>query len=277
MVRLIAFFVGLAFVAALIVGALAPREASAPDLVKKYHLHPSEVSFSFEGPFGTYDRAQLQRGLKVFKEVCAACHGLKQVAFRSLTDLGYTEAQVKVIAKEWSNKTPSLDEKTGEAATRDAIPADKMIGPYANEVAARAANNNAYPPDLSLIAKGREEGSHYVHALIAGYGKKAPADWEVPEGLHYNPYFSNLNIAMPPPLVADDQVTYDDGTKATVNQMSTDVAAFLTWAAEPKLEVRHRTGLAVMIFLLMLTGLSYLSYRRVWADQKAKPSTTPAA
>jgi ubiquinol-cytochrome c reductase cytochrome c1 subunit len=274
MVRVIAIFAGLTLFVALMVGAFAPREASAPDLVKKYHLHATDVAFSFEGPFGTYDKAQLQRGLKVFKESCSACHGLKQVAFRSLTDLGYNEAQVKVIAKEWANKTPSVDEKTGEATTRDAIPSDKMIGPYPNEVAARAANNNAYPPDLSLITKGRHDGSQYVHSLIAGYGKKPAADWEVPEGLHYNPYFSNLNIAMPPPLVADDQVTYDDGTKASVDQMATDVAAFLTWAAEPKLEARHRTGFGVMIFLLILTGLSYLSYRRVWADQKVKPSTT---
>ncbi len=277
MVRLIAFFAGLTFAVALLVAAFMPRDTPTPDLVKKYHLAPAEVSFSFEGPFGTYDKAQLQRGLKVFKEVCSACHGLKQVSFRSLADLGYSEAQIKVIAKEWTNKIPAIDDKTGEAITRDALPFDKMVGPFLNDTAARAANNNALPPDLSLMAKGREEGSHYIHSLVSGYGKTPPKDWETPDGLYYNPYFANLNIAMPPPLAADDQVTYDDGTKATVNQMATDVAAFLTWAAEPKLEARHRTGTAVLIFLLIMTGLSYLTYRRVWADIKYKRPATTAA
>ena len=269
MVRLIAFFAGLIFAVAALVAAFIPREAAPEDLAHKYHLAPREVSFQQNGIFGTYDRAQLQRGYQVYKEVCAACHSMKRVAFRDLTAIGFTEPEVKALAK--AADVPSIDDKTGEPSTRKGIPADYLPSPYPNDVAARAANNNALPPDLSLITKAREDGPAYVHSLLTGFNRKPPADWQVPQGLHYNPYFANLNIAMPPPLTADGQVTYAEGQpKPTVDQMAKDVAAFLSWTAEPKLENRHRAGIAVEIFLGILSVLAYLTYRRVWADLKAR-------
>lgn len=241
---------------------------------KEFHRLPKEVEFSFNGPLGHYDRQQLQRGFQVFKEVCSACHGLKFVAFRDLQQIGYSEAEVKAIAKQWAIKTPDVDPATGEMSTRDPVPADRFPKPFANNVAAAAANNNAIPPDLSLMTKARHHGSAYVYSLITGYQpqpadllKKFP-DSKTPEGLHYNPYFANLNLAMAPPLVTDGQVTYGDGTNPTVDQMAQDIAAFLTWTAEPKLENRRSAGLAVVFFLLIATGLAYMSYRNIWADKK---------
>ena len=271
MIRPIAFLAGLVFVAALLVAILMPREAAEETTSHKFHKHPEALQLASDGPFGKFDRAQLQRGFQVYKEVCAACHSLHYVAFRDLEALGFTEPEVKAIANQWAIEVPSINPDTGEAATRKATPADKFPNPYANEVAARAANNNALPPDLSLITKAREGGAPYIHSLLTGY--QAPpanlsADARPGTGLHYNPYFANLNIAMPPPLVADGQVTYADGTKATVDQMAKDVSAFLVWTAEPKLENRHRTGIAVLIFLLFATGLAYMSYRAIWADKK---------
>ena len=274
MVRLLAFGLGLIFCVVLLYGAVVPRDAVVPDPVAKYHLAPREISFQQDGIFGTFDRGQLQRGYQVYKEVCSACHSLHRVAFRNLAALGFTASQIKALAKQ--SDVASIDEKTGEASTRKALPSDKIPGPYANEQAARAANNNALPPDLSLITKAREEGSRYVPSLLTGY-RKAPADWKVPTGLYYNPWFRSLNIAMPPPLTSDGQVTYTDGTKASREQMAEDVAAFLTWAAEPTLENRRRTGVGAVLFLLALTALGYLSYSRVWADLKhPKPGTVPA-
>ena len=279
MVRPIAFLVGLGFVGillySLIMGAAAyVSEPPAPTAEHEFHLHPKEVSFASDGPFGKFDLQQLQRGFQVYKEVCSACHSLHQVAFRDLKDLGFTDPEVKAIAKGWATEVPSINPDTGEAATRKGTPADKIPTPYANEVAARAANNNALPPDLSLMTKARHDGPAYVYSLLTGYQpqpaellKKFP-DAKTPASLHYNPYFANLNIAMPPPLVADGQVSYSDGTKASVDQMAKDVAAFLVWTAEPKLQARHQTGLAVIIFLLIATTLAYLSYRNIWAGVK---------
>ncbi|MEA3542806.1 MAG: cytochrome c1 [Pseudomonadota bacterium] len=286
MVRIGAFFVGLFFAGWLLVsflmGAVAyVAEPPQPTVEHEFHLAPKHVSFSFEGPFGKYDRRQLQRGFQVFKEVCSACHSLKFVAFRDLEALGYNEAEVKAIAKQWAIKTPDVDPATGEMSTRDPVPADHFPKPFANNVAAAAANNNAIPPDLSLMTKARHHGSAYVYSLITGYrsqqgyrneeGKellKEFPDAKTPEGLHFNPYFANLNLAMAPPLTADGQVTYGDGTRATVDQMAQDVAAFLTWTAEPKLENRRRAGLATIIFLLIATGLAYMAYQNIWADKK---------
>lgn len=277
MVKLIAGVIGLVFCVALLWGAVVPRDAEVPDPVEKYHMEPKEIKWSQDagfGVFGTWDRSQLQRGYQVYKEVCAGCHSIHRVAFRNLADLGFTDPQVKALAKQ--SEVASIDDKTGEANTRPAIPADKIPGPYPNEAAARAANNNALPPDLSLITKAREGGGAYVYSLLTGY-REAPKDWTVPEGLYYNPYFRSLNIAMPAPLSADGQVTYTDGTKSTVDQNAKDIAAFLTWAAEPSLVDRHKTGVGVVIFLLILTALGYLSYKRVWADLKAKrPEIVPA-
>ena len=276
MVRILGFFVGLGFVGVLLIslisGAIAyVQEPPVETVEHKFHKAPKHVSFSFEGPFGKYDRQQLQRGFQVYKEVCAACHGINLVAFRNLEDLGYSEAEVKAIADQWAIEVPAINPDTGEATTRKALAADNFPDPYANEVAGRAANNNAYPPDLSLITKARHHGPAYVYSLLTGYQEppaNLPAASRPGEGLYYNPYFPNLNIAMPPPISADGQVTYADGTNATVDQMSKDVAAFLTWTAEPKLENRHRTGIAVLIFLIIATILGYLSYRNIWADIK---------
>ncbi len=270
MVRIFGPLVGLFFAAALLwsfgVGAVQLiREPEPSTAAKDFHLAPKEVSFAFDGPFGKFDRQQLQRGFQVYKEVCNNCHSLKQIAFRNLTDLGYTPAEVKAIAKDWGTKAKTFDPKTGDAGERPNTPADHIPPVY------YAGTGN--PPDLSLITKARHEGPEYVYSLLTGYTdqpaallKKYP-DSKTPDGLYYNPYFANLNIAMPAPLTTDGQVTYSDGTKSTVKQMAKDVAAFLTWTAEPNLEKRKQTGWAVLGFLLAATALAYLAKRNIWADQ----------
>ncbi len=275
MTRFLSILVGLGFLAALAWGFItSPHDASVETAAEVYHLPPKEVHFSFDGPFGKYDNQQLQRGFQVYKEVCSACHSMKLVAFRDLEQIGFTKPEVKAIAKQWAVEVPSINPDTGEAATRKALPSDYFPSPYANEVAARAANNNALPPDMSLLAKAREGGSHYIYSIVTGF-QNQPADLikrfpdsKTPTGLHYNPYFANLNIGMPPPLVADGQVSYSDGTKASVDQMAQDVSAFLMWAAEPKLENRHRWGFVVVIYLLVATGLAYAAYRNIWRNVK---------
>jgi ubiquinol-cytochrome c reductase cytochrome c1 subunit len=260
-----------------------PHEETAEH---RFHLHPRQAGFSFEGLTGKYDRQQLQRGFQVYKEVCSACHGLQYVAFRNLEQIGYTEAEVKAIADQWQIEVPSINQDTGEPATRKPIPADRFPSPYANDVAARAANNNALPPDLSLIAKARHDGANYVYSLLTGYrdansyrnekGEAVPPENRPGQGLYFNPWFPNLNLAMPSPIVSDGQVTYADGTAATREQMSKDVSAFLMWTAEPFLENRHRAGWAVMIFLLIATVLAYLSYRNIWSGMKDQGAPVPA-
>ena len=279
MVRLIASLVGAAFVLVLgiaLFGSVSGviTDPVAPSAESVAHKHPKELELASNGVFGKFDRRQLQRGFQVYKEVCAACHSLRLVAFRDLQKIGYTEPEVKAIASQWVIEQPSINPETGEAATRKNIPSDRFPSPFANEVAARAANNNALPPDLSLMTKARHDGGAYVHSLLTGY-QAQPAkllqefpDAKTPEGLHYNPYFANLNIAMPPPLTSDGQVTYADGTKPTVDQMSTDVSAFLTWTAEPNLEARHAAGFASIIFILIFCGLAWGAYQNVWRDVK---------
>ena len=282
MVRIIAFLVGLGFAGVLmlsfIFGAVSyfqePPEATAEH---EFHRHPEPLKLASDGPLGKFDKQQLQRGFQVYKEVCAACHGLSLVAFRDLHALGYEEPEVKAIADQWAIEVPSINPDTGEAATRKAIPSDRFPSPYANETAARAANNNALPPDLSLITKARHGGAAYIRSLLVGY-QAQPAellkefpDSKTGQGLYYNPYFANLNIAMPPPLTAEGQVTYAPGNpKPTVDQMAQDVSAFLVWTAEPKLENRHSAGIAVLIFLIFGTALTYLAYRNIWAEAKRK-------
>ena len=241
---------------------------------------PREQSWTFAGPFGTYDIGQMQRGLKVYKEVCAACHSMSLVAFRNLADLGYSEAQVKALAGEYEvSDGPNAE---GEMFTRPAIGSDYFPAPYPNMVAAAAANNGAAPPDLSLMAKARavergfplfvfdiftqyaQGGPDYIHSLLTGYGQQPPQGMEIPEGTYYNPYFiAGKSLAMPPPL-SDGQVTYDDGAPQTVDQYSRDVSAFLMWAAEPHLQARKQTGFSVMAFLLVFAGLLYATKRKVW-------------
>jgi ubiquinol-cytochrome c reductase cytochrome c1 subunit len=235
------------------------------------YVHPKEVEFHHDGVFGKFDRAQLQRGFQVYKEVCAACHSLRLVAFRNLSDLGFSETEIKAIAKGYD--IASLDD-AGEATTRKGIPADHFPSPYANPEAARAANG-AVPPDLSLITKARHDGPAYLVSLLTGY--KAPpktyvengktVNYVLPPNGNYNPYFPATSLAMAAPL-SSDQVTYSDGTKASVEQMSKDVAAFLTWTAEPKMEARKQAGTGVLAFLALMIGLTFFSYKRVWANVK---------
>jgi ubiquinol-cytochrome c reductase cytochrome c1 subunit len=273
MVRNLGFLVGLGFVAvaawSLLWGAIAfLGEEHVESVEHQFHKHPKALALASDGPFGKYDDQQLQRGFQVYKEVCASCHALGYVAFRNLEDLGYEEAEIKAIADQWTTQVPSVDPKTGEASSRKALPADKFPSPYPNEVAARAGNNNALPPDLSLITKAREGGAAYVYSLLTGYQNppaNLPEEARPGKGLHFNPYFANLNIAMPPPLTSDGQVTYAPGNPpATVDQMAKDVAAFLTWTAEPKLENRHAAGLATLAFLILATILAYMAYQNIW-------------
>jgi ubiquinol-cytochrome c reductase cytochrome c1 subunit len=280
MVRFFAALVGL-FFSVILLGSFAMgawsfiTEPPAETAEHKFHLHPKAVSYAHDGPLGKYDRAQLQRGFQVYKEVCASCHSLKLVAFRDLEGIGYTEGQIKTIAKEWPVETPSINPETGEPASRKPIPADRFPSPYANETAARAGNNNALPPDLSLMTKARHGGAPYIYSLVTGYQKQPAAlvkefpDSKTGPGLHYNPYFANLNIAMAPPLTADGQVSYDaGGPKPTVDQMAKDVSAFLTWTAEPKMDMRKRVGLATFFFLLAFLGLCWGAYQNVWANKE---------
>ncbi|MGI8943982.1 MAG: cytochrome c1 [Qipengyuania sp.] len=276
MIRLIAILVGLGFGAvALISFGFGAYTAATEEPVK--HLpyeDPIDIDYSFDGPFGTWDKVQLQRGYKVYKEVCSACHGLKFVAFRNLAELGYDEAQVKAEAASW--QVPGIAPNTGEAVSRSGTPTDYFPSPYPNAVAAAAANNNAIPPDLSLITKARHDGTNYVASLMVGYREpSAELLEEHPEaapgpGLYHNVYFHNLNISMAPPLTGDGQVTFDDGTKATIEQMAKDVAAFLTWTAEPTMVKRKQTGWPVLFFLLFATILAYLSKKQIWAAAKPK-------
>ena len=242
-----------------------------------------DIDFSFEGVFGKFDRGQLQRGYLVYKEVCAACHSMWQLSFRNLNQPGgpeFSEDEVKALAA--SFEVPGEPDSDGEINDRPAIPADRFPSPFANEQAARASNNGALPPDLSLVTKSREGwhypwylspfiklvkgngGSEYVASLLAGY--EDPPNGEEQGDLSYNPYFAGSWIAMGPPL-SEDQVEYADGTKATVAQMSEDVAAFMTWAAEPKMEERKRIGFMVIIYLGVMALLMYLVKNKIWRDQ----------
>lgn len=284
MVRILGFLVGLGFVGvaawSLLWGVVAYISEPPEETVEhRFHEEARHISYSFDGPLGRFDRQQLQRGFQVYREVCAACHGLDQLAFRNLEGLGYSEAEVRAIADQWPIQVPDINPDTGEPATRAPIPADKFPSPYPNETAARAANNNALPPELSLITDARHGGPAYVESLLVGYQEppaELPAENRPGQGLYYNPYFPNLNIAMPPPLTADGQVTYADGTPATRQQMAHDVAAFLAWAAEPNLEDRHRGGFTILAFLLLATILAYLSYRNIWAEAKRQVRITGA-
>ena len=276
-VRLVAIAIGIFFALTVLLWSFIPGVKNAITEEPLGHLpyeKPRDFDWSFSGPFGKWDHAQLQRGLKVYSEVCSACHSLKFVAFRDLEQLGYTEAQVKAFAA--SKTVPGIDPVTGEATTRPGLPTDYFPSPYPNAVAAAAANNNAIPPDLSLMTKARKDGTNYVASLLSGYADPTPEllaehpDAAPGPGLYHNPYFPNLNLAMAPPLSMDGQVTYDDGTEATIEQMSTDVAAFLTWTAEPKMQIRKQTGVWFLGFLLFATILAYLSYKQIWAGMKPK-------
>ena len=290
MARLIGIAVGLVFTIvvlfAFVTGAwTAATEGTGEETAEsRYHLSPMDLQLSSDGLFGRWDYQQLQRGYQVYKETCAACHSLRLVAFRNLAELGYTEAEVRAEAANWI--VPGIDPDTGENTTRPGLPTDYFPLSYANDVAAAAANNNSIPPDLSLMTKARPNGSAYLYSLLIGY-REQPAELveEFPEaatgpGLYYNPYFPNLNLAMPPPLIADGQVTYADGTEATIPQMSADVSAFLTWTAEPTLVKRKQTGWPVIGFLLFATVLAWLAKKQIWSQTsrtRRAGSETPEA
>ena len=275
------FVLAIAFITDLSSYFSSEPEESAEHVLHKY---PKDVGFSFEGPFGRYDQAELQRGLQVYQEVCSSCHGMKYVSFRNLEDLGYSPDEVKAFAANWPVEVQTIDPETGERGTRPGLPSDQVPSPYENNIAAALANNNAVPPDLSLIVKAREGGAQYIYSLLTGYqepyqGYDEPAAElaeRFPEaapgtGLYHNPYFKNLNLAMPAPITSDGQVQYAEGApEATVAQMSHDVTAFLAWAAEPKADTRKNAGIAVLIFLGIATVLAFFSYRQIWATAKRK-------
>jgi ubiquinol-cytochrome c reductase cytochrome c1 subunit len=218
--------------------------------------------WSFEGIFGTFDRAAAQRGFQVYSEVCKNCHALSLLSYRNLTALGFSEDEVKAIASQVQVQDGPNDQ--GEMFERPGRPSDPFVKPFANEKAARAANNGAYPPDLSLITKAREGHANYIYSILNGYGD-APPGVTIPDGMNYNKFFPGHQIAMPQPL-QPNQVTYSDGTASSLPQEAHDVVTFLSWAAEPELEARHRIGLEVILFLIVLTAMLYAAKRKIWAD-----------
>jgi len=228
--------------------------------------HPKHLKWSFDGIFGTVDRRAAQRGYQVYKEVCASCHSLRLNSYRNLADLGFPLEEVKAIAAEAAVVDGPNDD--GEMFERPGRISDRFVNPYPNEQAARAANSGAYPPDFSLITKARPSGPNYVYSLLTGY-EDVPEDLIMGEGMYYNPYFSGGQIAMPPPLF-DGLVEYQDGTFASVDQMSRDVTIFLQWTAEPEMEQRKRMGIKVMLFLMVFTVLFYFAKRKIWSDLKDK-------
>ncbi|MEM6901842.1 MAG: cytochrome c1 [Pseudomonadota bacterium] len=228
---------------------------------------PPDVDFSFEGPFGVYDRVQLQRGFQVYKEVCSGCHGMDYLAYRNLAELGFSEAEVRAIASQYTVTDGPNDE--GEMFQRAGLPKDRFVNPFTNEKAARFANGGAYPPDMSLLAKARPYGAEYIYGVLVGY-TEPPEGKVVPEGMHYNKYYSGHLIAMSNPIV-EGLVTYkglggDPDFEPTAGQMAEDVSAFLMWSAEPHMEERKQTGAKVILFLIVFTGVMYGVKRRIWAD-----------
>ena len=242
--------------------ALVATLLAGPALAAGGDVALTKRDWSFNGPFGTFDKAAMQRGFQVYREVCAGCHSMQYIAFRNFADLGYNEAEIKAIAAEYDVEDGPNDE--GEMFTRPGIPADRMPSPYPNDNAARAGNGGALPPDLSLIAKARANGPDYLYSLLIGY-KEAPASMNVPDGMYYNDAYPGSLIAMPQPLYGDD-VTYADGADTSVEGSAADLTQFLMWAAEPKMEVRKRIGVAVVFFLSIFVVLSVMAKRRVWAD-----------
>lgn len=229
-------------------------------------VHLDTQDWSFNGPFGTYDQAALQRGYQVYREVCSACHSMRLVSFRNLADLGYSNDQIKAFAAEYEiTDGPDGD---GEMFDRPRRPSDRFPSPYANEQAARASNNGAYPPDMSLLAKARVGGPDYIYTLLTTYEENVPHELaetvSLGEGQYFNHTYAGYKISMAPPL-SEEIVTYADGTEASVENMSRDVSEFLMWASEPKLTERKSMGMKVILFLIILTALFYAMKRRVWA------------
>ena len=222
---------------------------------------PSQ-DWSFNGLFGTYDRASAQRGLQVYQQVCATCHALSHLSFRHLAGLGFDEQEIEAIAAQYII-TDGPDEN-GEMFERPGLPSDRFPYPYANPQAARAANNGAYPPELSLMVEARPNGANYLHAFLIGF-VEPPEDVTLGAGQYWNTYFPGHQVAMPN-ILMDDGTAYTDGTQATVAQQAWDVTNFLAWAAEPTLEDRRQMGVRVILFLIVFTGLMYAVKRKIWAD-----------
>ena len=227
-------------------------------------IHAKELNWQFDGFFGSFDRQSAQRGFQVYKEVCASCHSLKLLAYRNLAEIGFSEDEVKQIAGEYLVIDGPDD--AGDMFMRPGLPSDRFVPPFVNEQAARAANSGAYPPDLSLMIKARPDGANYLYSLLTGFAD-APEHFEMAEGKYYNPYFEGRQISMPPPL-ADDAVTYQDGTSATKEQLAYDVVNFLQFAAEPEMEKRKQMGIKVLIFLAIMTVLFAIAKKIVWKDIK---------
>ena len=227
-------------------------------------IEPPKKEWTFEKWNGAFDKAKLQRGFQIYKEVCATCHGLKRIRFRELKAIGFTDLEIKALAASYDIHDGPNDE--GEMFDRPGLPSDAMPWIYKNAKQAKAANNGAFPPDLSLIVKARKYGADYIYALLTGYCEP-PKEIAVSNGQYYNKYFSGKLIAMAPPLT-DGQVTYADGRKATVSQMAEDVTNFLAWAAEPEMEERKQDGFVTLMFLLFMTVLFYFTMRRIWQDVK---------
>jgi len=224
-------------------------------------IKPPKQDWSFTGITGKFDRASIQRGFQIYKEVCAACHSLNRVYYRNLEEVGFSAGEVKTIARQYQ-VTDGPDDY-GEMYKKPAEPFNAFVAPFPNEQAARAANGGAYPVDLSLIIKARPNGADYLYALLLGY-EEAPAGMKLQPGMSYNKYFPGNQIAMPKPLF-DNQVEYIDGTAATTEQMSRDVVNFLQWASEPEMEKRNKMGIKVIIFLIILSTLFYFTKRSIWS------------
>ena len=227
-------------------------------------VKPIKVDWSFKGLTGTFDRASLQRGFQVYKEVCSSCHSMQYLSYRNLGEPGgpeFTKSEVKAIAA--SFEIEDGPDSQGEMFSRPGRPSDKFKNPYPNVQAAIAANGGAYPPDMSVLVKARKGGANYIYSVLVGY-EDPPAGVTLDEGVYYNKYMIGNKIKMPNNLI-DGLVEYSDGTESTVDQMAKDVTTFLAWAAEPELEERHRTGVKVIIYLILLTILVYLSMKKIWS------------
>ncbi|MFL2889852.1 MAG: cytochrome c1 [Pelagibacteraceae bacterium] len=227
-------------------------------------VEPLKIKWSFKGLTGKFDRASLQRGFQVYKEVCSSCHSMQYLSYRNLGEEGGPEfslEEVKAIAA--SIEVEDGPDSQGEMFTRPGRPSDKFKSPYPNVNASMAANGGAYPPDMSVLVKARPGGANYIYSILMGYEEK-PADFILEEGVYYNKYMSGQKIKMSNPL-SEGIIEYTDGTEASESQMAKDVTTFLAWAAEPELEARHKTGVKVMLYLILLTVLVYLSMKRIWS------------
>ena len=227
------------------------------------HWSYKKKDWSFEGVFGTFDYQSIQRGFQVYREVCSSCHGLKRVYYRNLLDIGFPKEEIEILASESLIEDGPNDD--GEMFERPRKLSDVLPSPYPNEKAARAVNNGAYPPDLSLIYKARMDGANYIYSLLTGFEEIQPEGFELGDNMYFNPYFSQMQISMAPPL-QKDLLEYRDGTPATIEQMSIDVVNFLQWVAEPEMQARKNLGHKVILYLLILTILFYIAKQIIWKD-----------